>query len=237
MLNHDNLARHTLHHQELDHKRDFVQEYLESLDPSAAPELDPVLPITILTLERTVSAPVSLLKAKGSEGAGSSKTSQTRQRHHHHHHHHHNRQNNQDKDKKGRQHDHNVPSSSMDGVNNISANARALARIESAVPKHSPRKKVKNQLDNPNTNDNMKRKDASKARQDSTKHKKRRKKQTDVVELDVEKLDINESHYDVHHILQQRPDQPEGAARTTTAPETVNPTASSRKRGRKNSVS
>lgn len=236
MLNHDNLARHTLHHQELDYKRDFVQEYLESLDPSAVPEQD--APEQDLSLQRTVSVPVSSLMVKGSGGAENSKTSQPRQRHHHHHlHHNHNHHSNQDKDKKGRQHDLNVPSSPMDGINNLSANARASTRIESEVPKHSPRKKVKSQLDNPNTNDNVKRKDASKARQDNAKHEKRRKKQMDVVELDVEKLDINKPHYDVHHTLQQEPDQPERVTRTTTAPVKAKPTASSRKRGRKNSVS
>ncbi|KAF9217439.1 hypothetical protein BGZ59_004289 [Podila verticillata] len=183
MLNHDNLARHTLHHQELDLKRDFVQEYLESLDPLAAPEQDapeqgPVLPTTILSLQRTVSAPVSSLMVKGSGGTENSKASQPRQRHHYHHlHHNHNHHNNQDKDKKGRQHDFTVPSSLLDGIDNLSANARALTRIESEVPKHSPRKKVKSRLDNLNTNDNMKRKDASKARKDNAKHEKRRKKQ------------------------------------------------------------
>ncbi|KAI9240375.1 MAG: hypothetical protein BYD32DRAFT_458907 [Podila humilis] len=236
MLNHDNLARHTLHHQELDLKRDFVQEYLESLDPLAAPEQDapeqgPVLPTTILSLQRTVSAPVSSLMVKGSGGTENSKASQPRQRHHHHHlHHNHNHHNNQDKDKKGRQHDFTVPSSLLDGIDNLSANARALTRIESEVPKHSPRKKVKSRLDNLNTNDNMKRKDASKARKDNAKHEKRRKKQMYAVELDVEKLDINTPHYDVHHILQQETNQPERATRMTTTPEKAKPTASSRKR-------
>lgn len=221
MLSHDNLARHTLHHQELDHKRDFVQEYLESLNPSAAPEVDPELSTTT---QRTMSAPVSSLKTKGS-GGGNSKTSPHRHHQHHHHNHH-----SQDKDKKGKQPDHNVPSSPM--------NAGASTYIESAVPKQSSKKHVMSQLDkdNPTMNDYMKRKDVSKARLENTKHKKKRKKHADDVELNVEKLDIN-ALYAVHHALQQEPDQPERTDTRTTALEKSKPTVSSRKRGRKNSVS
>lgn len=228
MLSHDNLARHTLHHQELDIKRDFVQEYLESLDPPAAPALDPDLSAAT---QRTMSAPASSLRTKGS-GGGIPKASQPRQRHHHHHNHNHH--NIQDKDKNGKQHDHNVPSSPMVG-DSIKANARSSTHIESAVPNQSSKKNVKSQLDSLNTND-MKRKDLSKARQDSTKHKRKRKKKTDDVELDVEKLDIN-ALYEVHHALQQEPNQPERTDARTTAPEKAKPTVPSRKRGRKNSVS
>ncbi|KAG0021925.1 hypothetical protein BGZ81_008744 [Podila clonocystis] len=225
MLSHDNLARHTLHHQELDVKRDFVQEYLESLEPSAAPELDPE---RSATTQRITPAPVPSLKTKGS-GEVNSKTSQPRQRHHHHHLHH-NHHHNQEKGKKGKQHDNKVPSSPMVGNNNPSANVGVSTHIESTVPKQAPKKKTQ---DNPTTNDSMKRKDVSKARQDNTKHKKKRKKQTDDVELDVEKLDIN-ALYDVHNnALQQETDHLERIDTRTTAPEKGKPTVSSRKRASK----
>ncbi|KAF9107328.1 hypothetical protein BGX29_006693 [Mortierella sp. GBA35] len=43
MLNQNNLAQHTQHHQELDESRDFVREFLDTLDPSSAPQTDPGL--------------------------------------------------------------------------------------------------------------------------------------------------------------------------------------------------
>ncbi|KAG0089453.1 hypothetical protein BGZ93_009850 [Podila epicladia] len=225
MLSHDNLAKHTLHHQELDHKRDFVQEYLESLDSSVAPELDAE---RFATAQRTMSAPVSSFKTKGS-GGGNSKTAP---RHHHHHHQH--NTHSHDKDKKGKQLDPNMPSSLMVGHNNLTAHAGASTHIGSAVPKQPSKEQVESQLDkdNPTMIDHMKRKDISKAKLEDTKHKKKRKKQMDDVELDVEKLDIN-ARYDVHHALQQEPYQPERTDNRTTAPEKSRATVSSRKRASK----
>ncbi|KAF9538987.1 hypothetical protein EC957_005964 [Mortierella hygrophila] len=51
MLNQDNLAQHTQHHQELDESRNFVQEFLDTLDPSSAPQSDPGLGLVELTLD------------------------------------------------------------------------------------------------------------------------------------------------------------------------------------------
>ncbi|KAF9919506.1 hypothetical protein FBU30_010930 [Linnemannia zychae] len=51
MLNQDNLAQHTQHHHQLNEKRDFVQEFLDALDPSSAPQSDPGLEPVELTLD------------------------------------------------------------------------------------------------------------------------------------------------------------------------------------------
>lgn len=57
MLNQDNLEQHTQHHQELDESRDFVREFLETLDPSSAPQSDPGLEPVELTSDIMLRSP------------------------------------------------------------------------------------------------------------------------------------------------------------------------------------
>ncbi|KAG0310942.1 hypothetical protein BGZ97_012208 [Linnemannia gamsii] len=66
MLNQDNLAQHTQHHQELDESRDFVREFLETLDPSSAPQSDPGLEPVELTPDIVLRSPSVESKSRAS---------------------------------------------------------------------------------------------------------------------------------------------------------------------------
>lgn len=65
MLNQDNLALHTQHHQELDESRDFVREFLDTLDPSSAPQSDPGLEPVELTPDIVLRSPSTESKSRG----------------------------------------------------------------------------------------------------------------------------------------------------------------------------
>ncbi|KAF9133336.1 hypothetical protein BGW39_010041 [Mortierella sp. 14UC] len=57
MLSQSNLAQHTQHHQELDESRDFVREFLDTLDPFSAPQADPGLEPVELTPDIVLRSP------------------------------------------------------------------------------------------------------------------------------------------------------------------------------------
>ncbi|KAK5821253.1 hypothetical protein F5H01DRAFT_340286 [Linnemannia elongata] len=65
ILNQDNLAQHTQHHQELDESRDFVQEFLDTLDPFSAPQSDPGLEPVELTPDIVLRSPSTESKSRG----------------------------------------------------------------------------------------------------------------------------------------------------------------------------
>ncbi|KAF8945157.1 hypothetical protein BGZ47_003153 [Haplosporangium gracile] len=65
MLNQGNLAQHTQHHQELDESRDFIREFLDTLDPSSAPQSDPGLEPVELTPDIVLRSPSTESKPRG----------------------------------------------------------------------------------------------------------------------------------------------------------------------------
>ncbi|KAG0341132.1 hypothetical protein BG004_006143 [Podila humilis] len=227
MLNHGNLAKHTQHHKEMTNTRNFIKEFVETLYPSAPPEIDPepISPTTPLP-RRTVSNPSTYKTGRGISGTGPSHSKSTRQQSRHNQPNPHHK-----KHQKERELDHNLPSSSLEGGqhrNNGSAdNSRAYSNIDiksTKCPADGSKTKANTQTRTLTTEDkgsgygqdSVKRRNESKSRNVDNKGLKKRKKQSDNVELDVEKLYINESNDNALPSLQQQEQDPSGQAGSWT---------------------
>ncbi|KAF9907633.1 hypothetical protein EC991_010752 [Linnemannia zychae] len=79
LLNQNNLAQHTQHHQELDESRDFVQEFLDTLDPLSAPQTDPGLEPVELTPDIVLRSPNAVSKPRTHESMQHQQRHQQRQ--------------------------------------------------------------------------------------------------------------------------------------------------------------
>lgn len=202
MLNQDNLAQHTQHHQELDESRDFVREFLDTLDPSSAPQSDPGLEPVELTPDIMLRSPSTGSKSRGYDSsqrlnirpAQQQQTSQQQSQHQHLNQNQQNRQNKYQQQQPQNQ------------------GQQQLAHSNSNSPDKSKRKKVsKEHQDSPKRTHHepqpilqesrkhpvsmTRRKEGNGAvGKDDTRQSKKRKLDVDDVEQGVQDLEIRNSH-------------------------------------------
>ncbi|KAK3843492.1 MAG: hypothetical protein J3R72DRAFT_440954 [Linnemannia gamsii] len=223
MLNQDNLAQHTQHHQELDESRDFVREFLDTLDPFSAPLSEPGLEPVELMPDIVLRSPSTDSRPRTQDSPQQQKQQQQRlnirpaQQSLQH------QQQSQQQNQPHKQNKHQlVPPIQQQYQPN--SNVDKSKRKKVVKGQQEPQKRMMEsrpiiQEDRKHPVDGTRLKDGSGAvAKDDTRQSKKRKQQVDDVEQGVQSLEIRDPHSDYPSSREKRKRQTEGTATKPKAP-------------------
>ncbi|KAF9141754.1 hypothetical protein BG015_001175 [Linnemannia schmuckeri] len=200
MLNQDNLAQHTQHHQELDESRDFVREFLDTLDPSSAPQSDPGLEPVELTPGIVLRSPSIESKPRGYDSPQRSniRLAQQQQTSQHQRQHQHQNQNQQLRQNKHQQRQPQIQGQQQQ----VHSNSPDKSKRKKVSKEHQESHKRTHHEPQPILQDNRKHPASTTRREegngaagkDDMRQSKKRKQDADDVEQGVQDLEIRGSH-------------------------------------------
>ncbi|KAG9065320.1 hypothetical protein KI688_002644 [Linnemannia hyalina] len=218
MLNLDNLAQHTQHHQELDESRNFVQEFLDTLDPSSAPQSDPGLGLVELAPDIVQKSPSTESKTRGYDSPQRPNIRPAQQQQQHTSQHQpqlqHLNQNQQLRQNKY----HQGPQQQAHSNSPEKSKRKKVSKKHQESPKrtyHEPQPILHESRKHPVSTTRLKEGNGA-VRKDDTRQSKKRKQNVDDVELGVQDLEIRDSHS-----TNKRKRQTEGAPTRPKGPTTA----------------